>query len=155
MVRLEQPVSAAQWSDVRRMLGEYAASLNVDLSFQDFDGELSRLETEYGPPGGAMLLAVGNGVAVGCIGLRRWSDTTGEVKRLYVVPAARDRGLGRTLAEGIVALAVSLGYTRLVLDTLPSMTSAQALYLSMGFRIIEAYRFNPVPGTSYMALDLE
>jgi GNAT superfamily N-acetyltransferase len=155
MPSLEQPAGITRWSDVRRLLEEYAASLPVDLAFQDFAGELARLESEYGPPGGAMLLAVDNGIAVGCVGLRRWSERTGEIKRLYVAPAARGRGLGRTLAEAIVALAAQLGYTRLVLDTLPSMQSAQALYLSLGFKPIEAYRFNPVPGTAYLELTLE
>jgi len=155
VVSLVRPDSAERWGEARRLLEEYAASLPVDLSFQDFAGEVTRLEMEYGPPRGAMLLAMDDGVSVGCVGLRAWSATKGEIKRLYVVPAARGRGVGRILAQGIVTLAGQLGYTRLVLDTLPSMQSAQALYLSMGFKPTDAYRFNPVPGTSYLELELK
>ena len=133
---------------------EYAASLNVDLSFQNFAHELEHLASEYAPVTGAFLLAEDRGVYLGCVGVRQFSDGIGEIKRLYVIPAARGRGVGRLLAKGIVAAAKQLGYTRLLLDTLPSMKQAQSLYVSLGFKSTAAYRFNPVPGTAFLELDL-
>jgi GNAT superfamily N-acetyltransferase len=154
MVRLIQPSTAAHWQDARRLIEAYAASLGLDLSFQNFAEEIERLSTEYGPPRGAFLLAEVEGRAIGCVGLRAFDEATGEIKRLCVDPAARGHGAGRALAEAIVARGRELGYTRLVLDTLPSMGEARALYLSLGFTPITPYRFNPVPGTSFLELKL-
>lgn len=84
-----------------------------------------------------------------------FSDGIGEVKRLYVSPAARGCGVGRLLTEGVVAAARQLGYTRLLLDTLPSMKEAQSMYVSLGFKPTTPYRFNPVPGTAFLELALQ
>lgn len=153
-VRLVQPRSAQDWREARRLIEEYAAALKVDLCFQNFAHELEHLADEYGPPAGAFLLAVDNGVNVGCVGLRQLPNGVGEMKRLYAVPAVRGRGVGRLLAEGIVAAAKELGYAALVLDTLPFMGEAQALYASLGFKPTTAYRFNPIAGTAYLELKL-
>ena len=126
----------------------------MDLSFQNFGHEVEHLATEYAAPAGVFLLAEQNGTFVGCIGLRRFADGVGEIKRLYVSPAGRGRGVGRFLVEGVLAAAKQVGYTRLVLDTLPSMESAQKLYASMGFNPTAPYRFNPVPGTAYLEKEL-
>jgi len=130
---------------VRDLFLEYAAGLDVDLSFQDFDAEVADPFAVYE----AILLA-----EAGCAALRRVDEETCELKRLYVQPAARGGGLGRRLAEAAIAEARARGYRRLVLDTLPSMSAARALYASLGFREIEAYRYNPVHGTTYFELDL-
>ena len=149
-----QPQSAAEWRRARALIEEYAASLNLDLSFQDIAHELEHLAEEYGPPAGAFLLAEEGDCHLGCVGLRHFSAGTGEIKRLYTVPAARGRGLGRALAEAIVARGRELGYERLLLDTLPSMQDAQRLYLSLGFKPTAAYRYNPVAGTAFLELRL-
>jgi GNAT superfamily N-acetyltransferase len=154
-IQLAQPASDRDWRQARELIEEYAASLGVDLSFQDIAHELDGLATEYAPPDGAFLLAEQNGMCVGCVGVRWFSEHTGEIKRLYVRPQGRGHGVGRLLAEGIIAAARDLGFRRLLLDTLPSMTEARALYMSLGFRPIEAYRFNPVPGTAFLELKLE
>jgi GNAT superfamily N-acetyltransferase len=154
MIHLFEPSAPAHWQEARCLVEAYAASLDLDLSFQNFDDEIERLPTEYGPPRGAFLLAEASGRAIGCVGLRAFDPTTGEIKRLYVDPAARGLGAGRALAEGIVARAREIGYARLVLDTLPSMSEARALYVRLGFAPIAPYRFNPVPGTSFLELRL-
>jgi putative acetyltransferase len=148
------PVTLADWRDSRRLVAEYAATLGVDLHFQDFAAELGNFEREYAASAGAFLLARDAGPAVGCVGLRRFDDDRGEIKRLYVVPAARGRGVGAALVDGIVAAGRRLGYPRLVLDTLPSMRAAQELYRRLGFRPVAPYRFNPVPGTVFLELAL-
>lgn len=153
-LQIRTPATAEDWQVARCLIEEYAAALNVDLGFQNISHELEHLAQEYAAPGGAFLLAEAAGSVVGCIGLRRFTDEAGEIKRLYIAPAARGMGAGRLLAEAIIAESRRLGYARLLLDTLPFMQDAQRLYLSLGFRPIEAYRFNPVPGTAYLELSL-
>lgn len=159
---------------------EYAASLSVDLAFQNFEKELADLPGEYAPPKGRLLLAMlGNpsdrvhakGYAnsstssassissascppSGCIALRKMDATSCEMKRLYIRPEFRGRGIGRALAEAVIAAAREIGYQRMRLDTLPEMSRAQILYESLGFNEIPSYRFNPVPGTRFLELTL-
>jgi ribosomal protein S18 acetylase RimI-like enzyme len=130
---------------VRTLFREYAEGLCIDLSFQDFDAELADPVGFYE----LVLLA-----PAGCVALRRVDDKTCEMKRLYVRPAARGSGLGRALAEAVIAHARARGYERMLLDTLPTMTQARSLYASLGFREIDAYRFNPIDGTSFLELKL-
>jgi GNAT superfamily N-acetyltransferase len=135
----------------------YAASLPVDLGYQDFDQELAGLPWTYAPPTGELLLARGaDGAALGCVGLRAMSPKgCCEMKRLFVLPAARGLGLGRALIEAAVEQARRLGYQELRLDTLPSMTAAMAVYRQVGFLPIEPY-YAPTPsGTVFMGLSLE
>jgi putative acetyltransferase len=130
---------------VRRLMRQYVDGLGIDLSFQD-------VETELADPLGfyeLVLLAEG-----GCVALRRLDGSTCEMKRLYVQPSARGSGLGRRLADAVIAEARVRGYKRMLLDTLPTMAAARALYESLGFRQTEPYRYNPVPGTSFLELEL-
>jgi ribosomal protein S18 acetylase RimI-like enzyme len=138
---------------VRTLFEEYAAALGVDLGFQDFERELAELPGDYAPPGGRLLLAL-DPLPVGCVALRPYEPGTCEMKRLYVRPDYRGTGLGRRLVEAIVAAGRDAGYERMRLDTMPSMEAARALYRSLGFVEIEAYRFNPVHGTTYFELAL-
>lgn len=153
-VRLSQATTPQEWEVAQRLVREYAASLNVDLSFQNFDHELQHLAVEYATPQGAFILADDAGQYLACIGVRPFSAEIGEIKRLYVVPAGRGRGLGRLLVERIIVMARAIGFRCLVLDTLPFMKEAQSLYLSLGFEPTTAYRYNPVAGTAFLRLDL-
>jgi carbonic anhydrase len=140
---------------VRQLFEEYAASLAVDLSFQNFERELASLPGDYSPPRGALFLAHADGSAIGCIGLRPFSESVGELKRLYVVPAFRGRGLARSLISAAIVAARQVGYRGLVLDTLVSMQPAIALYESFGFERTDAYYANPLPGVLYFRASLE
>ena len=140
---------------VRQLFEEYAASLAIDLCFQNFKRELASLPGDYSPPRGALFLAHADGSAVGCVGLRPFSESVGEIKRLYVVPAFRGRGLARALVSAAVAAARRIGYRALVLDTLASMQPAIALYESFGFKRTDAYYANPLPDVLYFRASLE
>jgi len=149
---LDGPADAAV---TRLLFAEYAASLDVDLGFQDFETELASLPGAYVSPAGALLLAEQERQVVGCVALRPLEPPlVAELKRLYVRPAGRGQGAGAALTNAILAWAREAGYERVRLDTLPSMGQAQALYRQLGFREIPAYRHNPVPGSMFMELDL-
>jgi ribosomal protein S18 acetylase RimI-like enzyme len=135
---------------VREIFSEYAASLGVDLSFQDFEAELANLPGKYVAPRGGILLAFEADQLLACAALRPLDDTTAEMKRLYVRPAGRGQQLGRRLAEQICDIARDAGYLRIRLDTMPDMKAALQLYASLGFEAIPAYVFNPVQGTQFL-----
>ena len=150
MVRIIDARFPDDLATVRTLLLEYAASLPVDLDFQDFETEVATLPGKYARPRGRLLLAFDDDRVLGCIGMRPLDGGDCEMKRLYVRPEARGMQLGRRLVERLCDEARSEGYARMFLDTLPTMASAQRLYLSMGFAPTEAYVFNPVAGTQYM-----
>jgi len=134
------------------LLRAYAASLDVDLAYQDFEAEVAAMPGVYAPPSGELLLARNAyGNAVGCVGLRPM-DTPGlcEMKRLYVSPEARRGSVGTSLVDTLITVAQQIGYREMRLDTLPSMSQAQALYRKLGFEITDPYYDSPVPGTLFM-----
>ena len=144
----------ARVSEARALLLEYAESLDVDLSFQKFDQELSEFPGNYMLPTGALLLATRDGHLAGSVATRRLDGETCEMKRLYVRPDFRGLGIGRDLAAAIIDAARDLSYRKMRLDTLPGMDDARGLYRTLGFREIAAYYENPVPGTRYLELEL-
>ncbi len=140
--------------DVRAIFIEYQEWLGFDPCFQDFDTELKNLPGDYRPPTGRLYLAVENDEIAGSVALRELGDGVCEMKRLYVRPAFRGRGLGKDLANAVIRSARKFGYPVMKLDTLPSMAAAIGLYESFGFVETDAYRYNPIEGTKYMELDL-
>lgn len=140
---------------VRTLFLEYAESLGFSLCFQGFDEELARLPGKYARPQGRLLLARFNTQDAGCVGLKPLSPDVCEMKRLYVRPAFQRRGLGRALAEASIREAGAAKYQVIRLDTIePLMSSAIALYRTLGFREIAPYCPNPIPGALYMELVL-
>ena len=139
---------------VRELFQEYGDGLGFDLCFQNFKEELAGLPGRYAPPSGRLLLAVADSGPAGCVGLRDLGDGVCEMKRLYVRPAFRGSGVGRQLAEAVLAEAKAAGYRQMRLDTLPSMGRAVALYESLGFRPVEPYTANPHPGALFLARTL-
>jgi len=135
----------------------YAASLDVDLSYQDFDGELATMPGQYAPPEGELLLARAlDGRPLGCVALRPIQPQgCCEMKRLYVSPLARGLGLGKALAEALIDAAQRIGYREMRLDSLPSMTGAQALYRKLGFAVTAPHYDTPIAGTLFMRRVLE
>ena len=153
-VKIIQANSVEDITAARRLFEEYAASIDTDLCFQNFSKELAGLPGAYAPPRGRLLLALVDGAPVGCVGLRPHGDTTGEMKRLFVQPGHQGRGLGRLLVETLTAEARAIGYTSLLLDTLPSMQSAVRLYETLGFVRRPPYFDSPVGGNVFMELKL-
>lgn len=147
--------TAVDFADVRQLFLVYAKGLNVDLCFQDFDAEVTTLPGKYSPPEGELLIARNeNDQTIGCVAMRRLTIDTCEMKRLYVSPAARGTGLGSSLAKAILATAQANSYRDMVLDSLPTMHEAIALYRKLGFSDIKPYYDTPVQGTVFLGKSL-
>ncbi len=142
-----------QIAAARNLFVEYSDELAVDLCFQGFQQELAGLPGAYAPPDGRLLLVIDD-QPVGCVAVRKLDDGICEMKRLYVKPAYRDKGLGRRLAEAIIVEARTIGYRKMRLGSLASLKEAAAMYRSLGFIEIPAYRYNPLPDAVFMELGL-
>jgi putative acetyltransferase len=150
-----QAESPAQIAQARELFLEYAQSLGFSLCFQNFDRELAGLPGDYAPPEGRLLLVECEGQLAGCVALHKLDSGVCEMKRLYLRPPFRGKGLGRALTERIIAEARQIGYRRMRLDTVePVMKDAVAMYGKLGFKEIAPYRPNPIAGTMYMELKL-
>lgn len=139
---------------IRELLEEYGRSLGFDLRFQNFSRELAQLPGAYAPPGGRLLLVTSGSSPVACAGIRKIGNGVCELKRMYVRPVWRGLKLGRHLALLLIDEARRIGYEKMRLDTIATMVEAIALYRSLGFRDIEPYYDNPIPGAIFMELDL-
>lgn len=141
---------------VRELFLEYAASLNFDLGFQNFEDELATLPGKYARPEGCILLAFLDDAPVGCVAMRPFEGSRCEMKRLYLRPCSRGYGLGSELLQRFLKEARDAHYQSVVLDTIqPLMSEAISLYKRVGFREIPPYRPNPIRGALYLELALE
>jgi putative acetyltransferase len=145
---------AQDLGDVRVLFEEYSALVAEALCFQNFDAELEALPGAYAPPAGALLIARDGGEAAGCVALRQLDAGTGEMKRMYVRERHRGSGLGRRLALAIIEEAKQRKFKRMVLDTLPKLETAIALYRDLGFRETSPYLPSPTPGAVCFELRL-
>jgi putative acetyltransferase len=146
--------SSGDLDAVRELWREYWKSIDLPDEFQGFGEELKGLPGAYGADGGALLIAWSENTPAGTIALRRLNDRAGEVKRLYLRPAFRGRGLGRHLLEIVIDRARAIGYQAIYADTLPGMTEALSLYARMGFETVDAYATDPTPGAIFLKLRL-
>ena len=146
--------TSEQIKEIRQLFLEYEEYLCVDLCFQSFEEELSKLPGDYAPPEGRLLLAVDGDQVVGCVALRKLSEGICEMKRLFVREKCRGKGIGRKLAQEIISVAKSIGYSLMRLDTLSKLNEAIGLYNSLGFKKTDSYYNNPLPGVVYWELDL-
>ena len=157
-IELRRAETAAEVAQAAAIFREYAASLAIDLCFQNFDAELASLPGEYAEPTGFLLLAFVDGAAAGGGALRAIAEVdyanACEMKRLFVRPAFRRFGLGRAMAQALLDEARRAGYSAMLLDTLDEMESARELYASLGFEEIPPYYFNPIAGAHYLKADL-
>jgi len=154
MLQILQANTTQNLEFARALFKEYTASLGFDLDFQNFKEELANLPGDYAPPGGRLLIALWREQLSGCVALRKLEDRICEMKRLYVKPQFRGKGIGRALAEAIIENAREIRYHSMRLDTISSMDGAKALYLSLGFKKIAPYRYNPIKGAAFMELVL-
>lgn len=157
-IALVHPSGPEMLGEAALIIREYAATLQVDLRFQDFDAELCTLPGEYAPPGGQLLLALVGGAVAGCGAFRPFPESdypnACEMKRLYVRPAFRSFGIGRLLVQSLLDDAARAGYSSVLLDTLDEMEAARGLYASFGFEEIPPYYFNPIAGAHYLKADI-
>ncbi len=155
LISISAAESPLEIAEIRELFTEYAESLGFSLCFQGFDQELAGLPGDYSPPRGRLLIARCRTEPAGCIALHSLEADICEMKRLYVRPRFRGSGLGRLLAQAVIADAKSIGYLKMRLDTVePKMKNAVTLYRALGFREIGPYRPNPIEGAMYMELEL-
>ena len=155
-IELRIAASPADFDAARGLILDYADWLGVDLGFQGFEDEIGDLARVYGPPSGRLFLAFGGEVPVGCVGLRPLAAAgEAEMKRLFVRPEFRGRGVARRLVQAVIESARRLGFGTLRLDTWPPrMAQADAMYCRLGFVPTPPYYDNPVMEVVFYALSL-
>jgi GNAT superfamily N-acetyltransferase len=151
-LRLVEVSGGKDLEQIRELFMEYSRDLPFDLSFQNFDEEVKTLPGRYARPTGCMLLATWTGEPAGCVALRQIGDGVCEMKRLFVRPALRGKGIGRALGQAIIEEARRIGYKRMRLDTV--LEPAKCLYRSLGFREIPPYQHVPIEGVVFMESEL-
>ena len=141
MVLIQQVNGQREIEAVKQLIRDFtnwAVPLTAHIehvpTFDNLEAELARLPGEYAPPQGRLLLAQSEGQAAGCIALKRHSPTLCELKRLYVKPEFRGRGIGWQLVDAVLSEARRSRYQRMILDSHISMTKAHDIYGVFGFR---------------------
>ena len=154
MLLIKQALTERQNKQIKKLFKEYANYLGIDLSFQNFEEELKTLPGDYSTPDGCILLAYYENKLVGCVALRKFQEKVCEMKRLYIRPNFRRKKIGKALSIAIINKAKEIGYKSMRLDTLPFMKEAISLYLTLGFKEIAPYRYNPFENAKFYELKL-
>lgn len=154
MLTFKEANTEQDYVTASKLFTEYVQQLGVDLSFQNFNDELDTLSVMYAKPYGVLSLAWEKDVPIGCFGIRKLENSICELKRMYIREEWRGFGYGKQLIKKAIELAARLGYSKMRLDTLSTMTSAIKLYSQAGFYEIEPYRFNPMAGAKYFEIGL-
>jgi len=154
MISIVPAIAEKNLRQAKILFEEYAATLDFALDFQNFEEELADLPGGYAPPEGCLLLALHQEQVAGCVALRKIGRDICEMKRLFVKPSFRHLGIGRSLAQTVIQEAIKKGYSRMRLDTVPSMKEARALYEKLAFKPIAPYCRNPIPGAVFLELKL-
>ena len=149
MVLFKKASSKEDYELGQSLFSAYAKDIGIDLSFQGFQNELQQLETQYGAPEGALFLIFDDTAPIGCFALRKLEPEICELKRMYLEKHYRGKGIGKQMMQEALLEAKHLGYSKIRLDSIASMTSAIALYKTFGFKEIEAYRHNPFDDAVY------
>jgi ribosomal protein S18 acetylase RimI-like enzyme len=149
-VLYEKPGDGNEVEMARKLVTEYAKWLNVDLSFQDFEKELSDFPGGYREPHGAFIIAKDENKVVGCVGLKRLDEDICEMKRLFVDDEYKGKGIGRKLVEIAIEEARSKKYRAMRLDTLKRLKDALKIYCRNGFCEIAPYYGNPHDDVVYL-----
>ncbi|MGS2760998.1 GNAT family N-acetyltransferase [Sinomicrobium sp. M5D2P9] len=153
MMEIKKAESDRDYNTGAELFKEYAASIGIDLEFQNFAGEVEDLRSQYSAPEGALLIVFGaGGAALGCVAIRKLEDNICELKRMYLKPETRGQGLGLELMNTALRTGRKLGYEKMRLDTLAGMKAGIALYRKAGFYEIAPYRYNPMEGAVYMEI---
>lgn len=124
------------------------------LANQDYDEELSHLVEKYSPPSGSIYVVMADGEVAGMGALLRLEPDCGELKRIFIYPQFRGRGIGDILMDRLLSDAVSYGYHHIKLDTFPAMIPAIGLYRKLGFYEIPKYNTNPLERAIFFQKDL-
>ena len=142
------------FSEYTDILIEGDPSFKEYLEIQNYDDELKHLEKKYGLPYGRLYLVYYNNEVAGCIGLKKIDEKNCEMKRLYVRPKFRGKQIGEQLIEKIIKDAKEIGYSYMLLDTLPFLKGAIYLYKKYGFYEIPSYNNSPMNTSIYMKLNI-
>ena len=153
-IRFKIAETSKEFEEGKKLFRQYASSLGIDLSFQNFAHELNHIDRQYCKPRGSLLIAYDETQAIGCAGIREIDNDIAELKRMFVLKEYQGHGIGQKLLERVIEIAIKLGYKKIRLDTLPNMKQAQHLYRSFGFYDILPYRFNPIEGSIFMEKQL-
>lgn len=155
MIRIKEVDSTEEYLLAAQLFQEYARYIGVDLAFQNFEEEINDLQKQYFRPEGAVFIAYNSeNCAVGCVGVRKQKESICELKRMYIKPQARGKGLGSLLVQKCIDLGIELGYSKIRLDTLSTMHAAIHVYEKAGFYEIESYRFNPFEEAKFYEREL-
>ena len=151
---IKKCTSVADYESAKEIVQTYVERLDIDLAFQNYQDEMESFTKIYAPPKGAFFIAKHEDITIGGIGLRPFKDNIGELKRLYVKEHLTGKSFGKKLVRAAIEEAKKLGYKELLLDTLPAMNTAKSIYLAEGFKAVQSYRYNPLPGAEYFKLIL-